>query len=478
MTDKINILLIEDNPGDARLISAYLDEVAYGHYNLVAANDLTSGMKRLSENKFDIILLDLGLPDSQGLDTLKRLETIETPIIILTGLNDEAVALATAQEGAQDYLIKGTFDGPLLWRSIRYTIERRNIFARLKHSEAEKLAILESISELVTHQDTNLKILWTNRFAAESVGMTPEKLIGLHCYEVWPHRSQPCPGCPVKKAIKTGQPQNAEMTTPDGRIWFIRGYPLKDKSGNVNGAVEVTLEITGRKKAELELNLRAELLDSAGDAIFLHTLDGKFTYVNAAVCTSLGYTKDELLSLNLSEIAAPGIQIEDHNKKILNKGQAVFESAQLRKDGSVMPVEVKSRIIEIENTKFVLSIVRDITERKQAEKEIKEREALLNMVGDIGVIGGWEMDLINRKAKWTKTLYDILEIGYDNPVPGISAAGCSRCAHHQDSRFQGPGKFRSGRGTIPGGALFRSDRPAECLHPWSSRSERGGEYDR
>ena len=134
-------------------------------------------------------------------------------------------------------------------------------------------------------------------------------------------------------------------------------------------------DIAELNKAEKELQLRAELLDNASDAIFLHTIDGEFIYVNATACKSLGYTKDELLKLNLNEIAAPGIDIEAHRKLIINKGQAIFESAQSRKNGSVVPVEIKARIIEIDNNRLVLSAARDITERKQAEEALRRSEA-------------------------------------------------------------------------------------------------------
>jgi PAS domain S-box-containing protein len=101
----------------------------------------------------------------------------------------------------------------------------------LRKSEQEKSAILDSLVEHVIHEDKDMKIQWANQAACESVGMALEELINQHCYEVWPRRSDPCPDCPVMKAIKTGTPQEIEKATPDGRNWFIRGYPLRDARG-------------------------------------------------------------------------------------------------------------------------------------------------------------------------------------------------------------------------------------------------------
>jgi PAS domain S-box-containing protein len=120
-------------------------------------------------------------------------------------------------------------------------------------SVEEKKTILNSLVEHVIRQDTDMRVLWANRAACESVNLTREQLFGRFCYEIWPKRGDPCPDCPLKKAIQTGQPKEAEKFTPDGRAWFIRGYPVKNAAGKIIGAIEVTLDITDRKHAEQEL---------------------------------------------------------------------------------------------------------------------------------------------------------------------------------------------------------------------------------
>jgi signal transduction histidine kinase len=118
--------LIEDNPADARLIEAMLAETNALSFELSCARSLTEGVQRLRSSEFDVVLLDLGLPESTGLETLERLRAsaLLPTLVVLSGLTDEGVAVQALQSGAQDYLVKGQVDGPQLARSIRYAIGR------------------------------------------------------------------------------------------------------------------------------------------------------------------------------------------------------------------------------------------------------------------------------------------------------------------------------------------------------------------
>ena len=125
--EPIKVLLIEDNAGDYELILQMLEVSEKANFKLTHTPRLVSGLKLLESKKFDIILLDLGLPDSVGLEsfkaTLNKHPTI--PIIILTGLANEEIGIQAIRYGAQDYLVKGEFNGKLLVRAIQYAIERK-----------------------------------------------------------------------------------------------------------------------------------------------------------------------------------------------------------------------------------------------------------------------------------------------------------------------------------------------------------------
>lgn len=145
----IRVLLIEDNPGDARLIELMLREADGEAFELRHAERLEDGLRELGNGEIDIVLSDLSLPDSQGMDTFRRLHSRapHCPIIVLSGLNDTTLALNAVHFGAQDYLIKGQVDGQLLARAMRYAIERKRMTEQLHRYAAElreKNAQLES----------------------------------------------------------------------------------------------------------------------------------------------------------------------------------------------------------------------------------------------------------------------------------------------------------------------------------------------
>lgn len=155
----INLLLIEDNPGDVRLIQEVLKEARHVAVRLETADRLSAGLERLSRGDIDIVLLDLGLVDSQGLDTLRRTLAVATtvPIIVLTGIDDDTVGIDAIQAGAQDYLVKGQVDSRLVVRAARYAIERKQAEEALKRY-TERLSILHEIDLAILSAQTSKDI--------------------------------------------------------------------------------------------------------------------------------------------------------------------------------------------------------------------------------------------------------------------------------------------------------------------------------
>ncbi|MEA1905909.1 MAG: PAS domain S-box protein, partial [Euryarchaeota archaeon] len=151
----IKVLLIEDNSGDLRLIQEMLSETEMFSFELEHTGRLSSGLKRLVEGGIDAILLDLGLPDSQGLETFVsvRDQAPELPIIVLTGFDDTTVANMAVREGAQDYLVKDEVDGNSLARSLRYAIERKEVEARITHLNRVLRAIRDVNQLIVVEKD-------------------------------------------------------------------------------------------------------------------------------------------------------------------------------------------------------------------------------------------------------------------------------------------------------------------------------------
>jgi signal transduction histidine kinase len=158
MSDSVTrVLLIEDNPDDACLLREELNEAREVHIDLVVVGQLDEAAKLLRQETFQVILLDLSLPDSQGIETVLRvqIQAPSVPIIVLTGLNDDNIALQAVRAGAQDYLVKGDIDARILVRSIRYASERKQAYeemARLASDLARANRVKDDFLSVISHE--------------------------------------------------------------------------------------------------------------------------------------------------------------------------------------------------------------------------------------------------------------------------------------------------------------------------------------
>lgn len=151
--DRITVLLIEDNPGDARLVRASLAEAHALHFTVVDAPTLEAGLAELARGAADVVLLDLSLPDAEGLDSISRVRAAapQVPILVFTGLEDEQLGLQAVRAGAQDYLVKG-LDAGSLARGIAHAVERQRMLLELEATRREQLALKDRVLSHVSHE--------------------------------------------------------------------------------------------------------------------------------------------------------------------------------------------------------------------------------------------------------------------------------------------------------------------------------------
>jgi PAS domain S-box-containing protein len=261
--------------------------------------------------------------------------------------------------------------------------ERKQIESVLRESEERYRSLFENMLEgyaycrVLFEHDTPLDFIYLDVNDAFKKITGLKEVVGKKVTEVIPgiRASNPELFEIYGRVALTGQPEKFETYIDTLGIWFsVTAYSLRKEY-----FVAVFDDITERKRVEEELRLRAQLLDSTGDSIFVADFDGNFVYLNEAAWKSRGYTRDELMGMNLHVLDVPEYEklIEARIRELEEKGQSTFESAHRRKDGSVMPIEVSARIIESGGRKLVLSAARDITERQQAEQKKLEADTLL-----------------------------------------------------------------------------------------------------
>jgi PAS domain S-box-containing protein len=186
----IKTLLIEDNPGDVRLIRSYLSDTKHPAVEITDAATLDAGMRLLDENIYDVILLDLGLPDSLGFDTFAKVQNKNhsTPIVIISGLDDEQLAIDAVRRGAQDYLIKGEALDELLLRALRYAIERKRSELALRDQEERFRSVAESAADAIVTTDSLGKIQYSNQAAETLFGYSSDDILGKPLHHLIPEQ--------------------------------------------------------------------------------------------------------------------------------------------------------------------------------------------------------------------------------------------------------------------------------------------------
>jgi len=182
----ITVLLVEDNPGDARLILELLGDVQAQAFDLERVGRLDHALTRLSRTGVDVVLLDLGLPDSQGLETFMRARrgAPNEPIVVISGLDDERLALEAVRSGAQDYLVKGRIEGHLLARVLRYAVERKRAEQDLLAREERFRALVEHSADAIALLDRTGTLIYASHSTERVLGYQAEEVLGRHALDL------------------------------------------------------------------------------------------------------------------------------------------------------------------------------------------------------------------------------------------------------------------------------------------------------
>jgi diguanylate cyclase (GGDEF)-like protein/PAS domain S-box-containing protein len=265
MSEKtIRIVLVEDNAGDARLLREMLNEPASCRYELTHHESMEKAVTHLVANPVDIVLLDLGLPDAQGLGAVRRAHAAapRVPLVVLTGLDDESLAAQALQEGAQDYLIKGQIDTRGLLRSLRHAIERKIMEEALFVEKERAQVTLNSIGDAVICTDISGNITFLNLEAEIMTGWLWQEAAGRPMAEVFrilDAMSRETTPNPMEMAVGQDRivhlPSNCILIRRDGFEIPIEDCvsPIHDRQGQATGAVIVFRDVSAARAMSLQM---------------------------------------------------------------------------------------------------------------------------------------------------------------------------------------------------------------------------------
>lgn len=388
------VLLVEDNPGDAHLFRVHLMDSPGHPFEILHVTTLAQAIGRIVQGSIDLILLDLSLPDSKGLATFRaaNLAAPEVPIIVLSGLEDEELAIQTVHEGAQDYLSKRDVDGPLLIRAIRYSIERKQAEDALAHERDLLFTIIDNVPDRIFIKDTQSRFLKTNRSLAERFKLNhPRELIGKSDSDFFAAEHAEDAFQDEKRIMETGVPMLNKVereSLPDGsESWVITSkLPLRDKQGRMIGTFGISREITALKNAEqalaTERNLLRSLIDNLPDYIYAKDLECGYILDNEAHRRLLGVScLEEILGKKVTDFfpAELSQNYDADDQRIVRTGRPLInyeEPAVDRAGNSRWHCTTKIPLRDGEGViSGLVCITRDITDSRQAQARLEKVNA-------------------------------------------------------------------------------------------------------
>lgn len=427
---KISVLMVEDNPADARMLREIVREMEGSHVQLTHAETLGRALSLIDQQTFDLVMLDLSLPDADGLDTLLRTHqrAPSIPIVVLTGLNDEALAVRAVREGAQDYLVKGQVTGYLLVRAMRYATERKRAVEALQRSEEYYRSLIENALDIITVLDADGKVRYGSPSFERTLGYPQGALTATDAF----HLVHPEDEARFHEMLDVGtrhpgatQHFECRMRHRNGnwRVFEAIGKRF-DADTSVNGYVLNSRDITERKRAEEELRQAHEtvraVIEASPLAIYVLDLEGNVRSWNTAAEQMFGFVAGEVLGRPL-----PIVFEQDENTFRMRMNQARagqlvagLEQQARRKDGSLFSVSIwNSRMRDVSGAVTgIVEAVADNTDRKRLEDQFRQVQKM-EAVGRLA--GGVAHDFNNLLTVITGYCHMLLDqLGPEHPMAG------------------------------------------------------------
>jgi PAS domain S-box-containing protein len=419
MGEKIlNVLLIDDNPADCRLTKLTLAKSSLAiEFNLETAGNLAEGLELLGNKIFDLVLLDLGLPDSHGLETVDKVyeSCSDIPIVVLTGLSDEEIGVRAIKRGASDYLVKSKSYGDLLIRSIRYSFERKRTERLLRDSRERYRRITEAVTDYIytvmlengqplytIHRDTSISI----------TGYTPEEFTAnpsLWIDMVFPDdrdivrkQNSQCLSC------QTVGPLEHRIMRKDGRVRWVKSTLVQhyNEQGELMSYDGLLRDITERREVEEQLEQakkRSDQMAQKAEAAnqskseFLNNMSHE---MRTPLTSIKAYAKTILRDPAMPEETRQKFLavIDEQSDRLADLIEDLLEVARIESGR----ITIKQEIVDITViSKKALTTVKPLAAKKNIELQANISEELPELQADESKIESVLTNLLNNAVKFT-----------------------------------------------------------------------------
>ena len=392
------VLLVEDNPQEAELIEDLLAGISDRQRILLTKADrLSEALQRLSQETFDIILLDLSLPDSLGIETVARIQEygVNVPIVVLTAQNDEELALRLISVGVQDYLVKRKIDGELLMRSLRYAIERQNSQDALRKSEEKYRSVVENsligiaiVAPIIDAIPENCHWIEVNDALCNLLGYDRDELVQKHWLELT-HPDDFEANCEKFSQMLAGTIDgyisDKRWLRKDGEIVHTRVSLrcIRGRNGSIERMIEVVLDVSDRYCYEAKLKASEEFLNhtinATPDPIFVKDDRHRWMILNDAFCQLIGKSRQELIGKSdydfLPKSEADVFWTKDEElltRDICQETEGNFTDTA----GKQRIISTKKSVFKkADGSKVIVGTIRDVTEYRRQQKALEQSEA-------------------------------------------------------------------------------------------------------
>jgi PAS domain S-box-containing protein len=420
MKSTLRILHLEDNPEDVELVRETI--VAQGiDAGIVDVETRADFINALEKEDYDLILADYTLPTFDGLSALAivRARVPLLPFIFVTGTMGEEKAVETLKQGATDYVLKTHLTRlvPSIIRALREAeerSERKKAQEALKESEERFRAVFDNAVDGILLADVENKIFHSgNSTICRMLGYSEKELNKLGVKDIHPEADLPFVAEQFekqsRKEMKTAK--DISIKRKDGSIFYadINAFPIT--LAGKTYLVGIFRDVTERKHAEEALRDSEKryrtIVENITDALYMHDFKGNIIDVNENACKMLGYKREELIGANLSMLDSEEAKrlLPESMNRLIQEDSILFEGQHVRKDSRILPVEISAKVVTREGSGIIQGFVRDISDRKKADEEIRQRIQELEDFYEMAI--GRELRMIELKEEIEKLKEDL-----------------------------------------------------------------------